>query len=93
MFASGKQIYSLEHRSNTLSVARLDQSTCITDHIQMANNDYLEKTLMLGKIEGKRKRGRHRLNGCESEQTPGDSEEQGSLACCSAWGHKESNTT
>ena len=30
-----------------------------------------------------------RLNGHEFEQTPGDSEEQGSLACCSPWGYKE----
>ena len=35
----------------------------------------------------------HRLNGHESEQTQGDSEGQGSLACCSPWGHKESDTT
>ena len=28
-----------------------------------------------------------------SEQTPGDSEGQGSLVCCSPWGHKESDTT
>ena len=27
----------------------------------------------------------HQLNGHESEQTPGDSEGQGSLACCSPW--------
>ena len=27
----------------------------------------------------------------ESEQTPGDSEGQGSLACCRPWGHKESD--
>ena len=33
------------------------------------------------------------LNGHESEQTPGDSEGQGSLACCSPWGHRESDTT
>ena len=31
----------------------------------------------------------HQLNGHEPEQTPGDSEEQGSLACCSPWGPKE----
>ena len=31
----------------------------------------------------------HQLNGCESEQAPGDSEGQGGLACCSPWGHKE----
>ena len=35
----------------------------------------------------------HRLNGHEFEQTLGDSEGQGSLACCSPWGPKESNTT
>ena len=36
---------------------------------------------------------RHWLNGHESEQAPGDSEGQGNLACCSLWGHKESDTT
>ena len=35
----------------------------------------------------------HRLNGHEFEQTPGDGEGQGSLARCSPWGHKESDTT
>ena len=35
----------------------------------------------------------HQLNGHESEQTPGYSEGQGSLMCCSPWGHKESDTT
>ena len=52
--------------------------------------DSLEETLMLGKIESRRKRGmiedevvgcHHKLNGHEFEQTPGDSEGQGSLAC------------
>ena len=35
----------------------------------------------------------HQLNGHEFEQTPGDGEGQGSLACCSPWGHKESDMT
>ena len=35
----------------------------------------------------------HQLNGYEFERTPGDSEEQGSLACYSPWGHKELDTT
>ena len=56
---------------------------------------------MLGKTEGRRRGARederagwhHRLNGHESEQTMGDSEGKGSLACCSSWGHKESETT
>ena len=47
----------------------------------------LEKTLMLGMIEGGRRRGRHHwLNGHEFEQTLGDSEGQGRLVCCSPWG-------
>ena len=36
---------------------------------------------------------RHRLNGQKFEQALGDGEGQGRLACCSPWGHKESNTT
>ena len=67
--------------------------------MQRANS--LEKTLMLGKIEGRRRRGRqdemvgwhHQLDGHEFEQALGDGERQGSLACCSPWGRKESDTT
>ena len=33
------------------------------------------------------------LNGQEFEQTLGDDEGQGSLVCCSPWGHKESDMT
>ena len=35
----------------------------------------------------------HGLNGHEFEQAPGDDKGQGSLACCSPWGRKESDTT
>jgi len=35
----------------------------------------------------------HRLNGHEFEWAAGDSDRQGGLACCSPWGHKESDTT
>ena len=35
----------------------------------------------------------HRLDGHEFEQTLRDSEGQGSLACCSSWGCKKSETT
>ena len=35
----------------------------------------------------------HCLNGSEFEQTPGDGEAQGSLACCSPWSHKEPDMT
>ena len=50
---------------------------------------------MLGKIEGKKEkrvaeddmvRYHHQLNEDEFEQTPEESEGQGSLACCSPWG-------
>ena len=60
----------------------------------MQRIDSLEKILMLGKIEGRRRRGQQWLrwlngitdNEHEFEQTPGDGEGQGSLACCSLWG-------
>ena len=35
----------------------------------------------------------HRLNGHEFEQALGNGDGQGSLACCSPWGHKESDLT
>ena len=35
----------------------------------------------------------HRVNGHEFEQALGDHDGQGSLACCSPWGHKETDTT
>ena len=35
----------------------------------------------------------HQLYGPEFEQALGDGEGQGSLGCCSPWGHKESDTT
>ena len=74
----------------------------------MLRTESLKKTLTLGKIEGRRRRGwqdemvgwhhqlmvgwHHQLNRRESEQAPGDGEGQGSLACCSPWGCKESDT-
>ena len=35
----------------------------------------------------------HQVNGHEFEQAPGDDEGQGSLVCCSPWGHKELDMT
>ena len=35
----------------------------------------------------------HWLDGHELKQAPGDGEGQGSMICCSPWGHKELNTT
>ena len=68
----------------------------------MKRANSLERTLMLGKIEGRRRSGatedemvgwHHRLNRYEFGQTPGDGKGQGSLVYCSSWGHKESDTT
>ena len=42
-----------------------------------------------GTTENKMVEWHHWLNGHEFEQTPRDSERQGSLACCSPWSHKE----
>ena len=61
-----------------------------------------EKTLMLEKIEGRRRRGQqrmrwlgwhHQLDGHEFEQALRVGDEQGSLACSSPWSHKESDIT
>ena len=46
-----------------------------------------------GTTEGEMVGWHHRLNGHEFEQTPGDGDGQGSLACCSLRGCKKSNTT
>ena len=65
----------------------------------MRRTDSLEKTLMLGKIEGRRRRGWERMRWLDgmtdsmamSEQALGIGDVQGSLVCCSPWGHKESD--
>ena len=57
--------------------------------MQRANS--LEKTLMLEKIEGKRRgqqRCHHQFSWHEIGWTPGDGEEQGGLECWSTWGPK-----
>ena len=74
----------------------------------MQRVDSLEKTLMLGKMEGRRRRGgqeekgttedemagwHHQIYGHEFEQALGVGDGQGSLVCCSPWGGKESDTT
>ena len=64
-----------------------------------AESQLIGKDPDAGKDRGKEEKGvtddevewRHRLNGHEFEQTPGDSEGQGSLACYKPWGCKESD--
>ena len=67
----------------------------------MWTDDPLEKTLMLEKIEGRRRREHPRISlldgitdtGTWFGQTPGDGEGQGGLTCCSPWSHTELDTT
>ena len=58
----------------------------------------MEKTLKLGKIEDRRRRGQRRMSWLDGitdlmvfEETLGIGDGQGSLVCCSPRGHKESN--
>ena len=71
-------------------------------HHLMQRTDSLEKILMLGKIEGGRKRGWERMrwldgitysNGHKCEQAPGVGDGQGGLVCRSPQGCKESDMT
>ena len=59
----------------------------------MRRADSFEKTLMLGKIEGRRGRGRQRMRWLDGIRTPGVGDGQGGLACCDSWGRKELDTT
>ena len=75
----------------------------------MRRADSLEKTLMLGKIEGRRRRGRQRMRWLDGLTDSMDMslsklwelvidretwhDGQGNLACCSLWGRKESDMT
>ena len=66
------------------------------------NSQVIGKDPDVGKVWGHEEKGvtqdemvgwQHWFNGQEFEQAPGDSEGQGSLGCCSAWGRKELDMT
>ena len=68
----------------------------------MRRADSLGKILMLGKVEGRRRRGQQRMRWLDGitnsrdmnlSQIPGDNKGQGNLECCSPWGCKELDTT
>ena len=68
----------------------------------MRRADSLEKTLMLGGIGGRRRRGQQRMRWLDGitylmdvslSELRGVGDGQGDLVCCSSWGRKESDTT
>ena len=95
-----KEIQPVHPKGNqsSLFIGRTDAET----ETLMRRTDSLEKTLMLGKIESRRRRGwqnwrwfgwHHWLDEHEFEKAPGVDDGQGSLACCSPCGRKVSDTT
>ena len=76
--------YSLERRMLKLNLQYVGYL--------MRRTDSLEKILMLGKIEGRRRRGQQKMRWLD-ERTLGDGEGQRSLEYCNPWGHKKSDTT
>ena len=99
-----KEIQQVSPKGNQpwIFTGRTDAEPPIIGHLMKTANS-LEKTLMLGKIEGREEEKRttedemvgwhHWLNGHESEQAPRLGDGQGSLVCCSPWGHNELDTT
>ena len=70
-------------------------------HLMQRTNSF-EKTLMLGKIESGRRRGKQRMRWLDGITNSIDMSlsklrelvmDRGSLACCSPWGHNELDTT
>ena len=70
-------------------------------HLMQSTNS-LEKTLMLGKIEGRRRRGQQRMRWSDGVTDLMDMSlsklqemvrDRGGLACCSPWGCRESDMT
>ena len=95
-FSNSSSMETLSHSAEGLMLKLKFQ---YFDHL-MRKADSFEKTLMLGKIEGRRRREWQRmrwldgqLNGHEFEQALGVSDGQGIMACCSPWDCKESDMT
>ena len=104
------RVPSIARRSNWSILKQISPGCCLEgmmlklklqyfSHL-MWRVDSLEKTLMLGGIGGRRRRGWQRMAGChhwldgrESGWTPGVGDGQGGLECCDSWGRKDLDTT
>ena len=90
----------LKEISLECSLERLKLKLQYFGHL-MQRADSFENFLMLGKIEGRRRRGRqdemfgwhHWLNEHGFGSTPGVGDRQGGLVCCDSWGCRESEMT
>ena len=81
-------------------IGRTDLKLQYFGHL-MRKVDSLEKTLMLGKIKGRRRRGQQRMRWLDGITDSMDmglgglgvGDGKGGLACCGSWGHKELDMT
>ena len=98
---SNQSILKEIRREYSLEVLMLKLKLEYLGHL-MQRTDSLEKTLMLGKIGDRRRRGwerkmtlgwHHQLDRHEFEQALGVGDGQGSLACCSPWSGNKLDTT